>query len=532
MTKAEYITQLDQRVRSTTFNDAQGSSKDSALLGPSTVEFAPYGRIPNNKVRKDARQGTIDQDEDFIEFLESLTNPIPKATVVDQENDASAKSKEKVTTTPLIQHLRDKKANKGKETPAAAKGSKHTRQDSKDSKASLSSDKKSPSKPVTVSPPDKRSAQAIKVENAARDAVKALNKQATKKQKPESPPAVVPPTAIAPSSPAPLAEKKRERGNASVAARILQRDLGLGGSPGRGGRGGRRGGSVTSPKADATSATSQLSSPVRVEPAKTENSTPTQKPQIIAQKETPAVTAPSSANSNGDATEPPSTNPSSTAAPPTGPAASRNAAKQNAQLRGSNVPPNKLPAASRGPAVSPTATQAFLKHANPSQGITEPLLEEAFSAFGSVTKVEIDKKKGFAYVDFAEPDGLQKAITASPLKVAQGQVVVLERKTGPTLQTRNTRGGSAMIGNRGGGVPMGPRGGRGGSMRRGGSVRPAMKAHNPSTAKPLQAPTATSTQPDAASGSSMTAATLQESKPEPASQPAAGSTMPSTAADT
>lgn len=134
-------------------------------------------------------------------------------------------------------------------------------------------------------------------------------------------------------------------------------------------------------------------------------------------------------------------------------------------------------------ALSSTATQAFLKHANPSQGITEPLLEEAFAGFGAVKKVEIDKKKGFAYVDFAAPQALQDAIKASPIKVAQGQVVVLERKAGPTLQARNARGGSPMMGNRGGGPPVG-RGGRGGTTRRGGLGRGGSNAPNPNISKP------------------------------------------------
>ena len=482
MTKAEYIAQLDQKVRSTVFNDAQGSSKDPALLGPPTVEFAPFGRTPNSKVRKDARQGTIDQDPEFIEFLESLTNPIQKATNVDQENDASSKSKEKVTTTPLIQYLRDKKANKGKEVSSPVKGGKHARQDSKDGKGSSGSEKKTPPKPAIVSSPEKRNAQVIKVENAARDAVKVLNKQATNNKKPASPPVVVPPT-VASASPAPLAEKKRERGNVSVAARILQRDLGLGGGQGRGGRGGRRGGSVAPAKADATPSTSQA----QTEAPKTIIATPPEKSQTTTQKVTPPDTAPESASSKDDTTSPQSQTPSNTAVPPTGPAATRNSAKPNPQLRAGKMPPVKTPAASRAPTVSPTATQAFLKHANPSQGITEPLLEETFSGFGTVTKVEIDKKKGFAYVDFAGPDGLQKAIEASPVKVAQGQVVVLERKTGPTLQARNARGGPAMIGNRGGSVPMGPRGGRGSMRRGGGPGRPPIKANDPSTVKTSQA---------------------------------------------
>ena len=66
--------------------------------------------------------------------------------------------------------------------------------------------------------------------------------------------------------------------------------------------------------------------------------------------------------------------------------------------------------------------------------MTEALLQSAFTPFGAVTKVEIDKKKGFGYIDFAEPEALRKAIAASPVSVAQSQVVVLERKENPGVE--------------------------------------------------------------------------------------------------
>jgi hypothetical protein len=36
------------------------------------VEFAPYQRIPKEIKAIDTRQGTIDQDQDYLDFLESL----------------------------------------------------------------------------------------------------------------------------------------------------------------------------------------------------------------------------------------------------------------------------------------------------------------------------------------------------------------------------------------------------------------------------------------------------------------------------
>jgi len=78
--------------------------------------------------------------------------------------------------------------------------------------------------------------------------------------------------------------------------------------------------------------------------------------------------------------------------------------------------------------VSPDATRAFVKHANASQGVTDAALKETLERFGAVTGVEIDKRKGFAYVDFADHEGLVKAISGSPVTVGQGSVQVLEHK--------------------------------------------------------------------------------------------------------
>lgn len=430
------------------------------LLGLPIVEYAPCGRIPNGKIRKDARQGTIDQDPEFIDFLESLTNPTPKPTQPEGGSDTETKKVE-AKVTPLIQYLRDRKANKSKDVATSGKSSKHSRNDSKDSKTSQGSDKKPSSKDTKESTQqaDKRNASAIKAVKAAHDAVKLLNKQAHTSNKTLSPSSsTATPSAVPAQAKPPVAtpDRKRERGTVSAAARI-QRDLGLGGSPG----GRRRRDAAASP---ATSNTT------------TSNGKPSTNPQPQVTIATNSTSSPSSvALPSSSRTDVPSNTPPSQHTPnqpPTGPAASRTIMKPQ-----TSVPPRPQQAPSiaapKPPPIPSTATQAFLKHANPSQGITEPLLEQVFTPFGSITKVEIDKKKGFAYIDFAEPEGLQKAMAASPVKVAQGQVVVLERKSGPTLQARNVRGGPAMGPGRGSAPPpMVPRGGRGGGGRgRGGTAR-------------------------------------------------------------
>ena len=472
-------------MRNTTFNDTKGSSKDPALLGPPSVEFAPFGRTPSSRPRKDARQSTIDQDPEFIDFLESLTNPVAKAAPVDQESEANIKSKDKITVTPLVQYLKDKKANKGKESSAGSKSSKHSRHDSKDAKTAVAADSKATAANLTPASPKKRSAQAVKVEQAAREAVKVLNKQAANTNK-AAPASTKTPTNVTNTTPAvtsnspaanALAEKKRERGNASAAAKMLQRDLGIGG-----GRGGRRGQPTRNIASNAPPAAKQASGATQT--AATTHPAPA--------TDTSSATTTTAANSDVMAAEATNQPPQP---PPTGPAASR------APKAPTSAIPSSVPTISKSAQTPSTSTQAFLKHANPSQGVTEPLLEEAFKEFGTVKKVEIDKKKGFAYVDFAESESLQKAIKASPIKVAQGQVVVLERKTGPTLQARNSRGGP-MMGPRGGGMSIGGRRGPGGSMKgRGGFSRGGINANNKPTSGSTNTPT-TKPSPAAAVASS------------------------------
>lgn len=500
LTKQDYLGSLSDKVQEIQFSDAKGSGGDPALLGPPTVEFAPYGRVPNSKVRKDARQGTIDQDSEFIDFLESLTNPTPKPTLAEGGSDTETK-KEEVKVTPLVQFIKDKKANKIKEAAAAVKAIKHNRNDSKENKTSQGPEKRASSKDTrdTTTHVDKRSASAIKVEKIARDAAKVLIKQASTSNKaPNASPAAASPASTASSQqlPAPVAlpERKRERGAVSAAARI-QRDLGLAGSPG-----GRR--RRDAPASAATSTSTSNTTKQTTTPQSQNNTTST---SSATSPPAPSPSSRSTPQANTTTTAPTTT----TTNPPTGPAVTRTPAK----------PPNPTPPRSHqtptstpprpAPPITPTATQAFLKHANPSQGITEPLLEAAFTPFGPISKVEIDKKKGFAYIDFAEPEGLQKAVAASPVKVAQGQVVVLERKMGATLQARNTRGGAVggaarggqglvMGGRGGGGAPTvhrgrGGRGGRGGA--RGGGVGQdlgQLKAGKEVPGADVQAPAASS----------------------------------------
>ncbi|KAE8164411.1 Smg-4/UPF3 family-domain-containing protein [Aspergillus tamarii] len=391
---SDHIIPLSNKVRQVSFTDARNTFNDPILLGPPSVEYAPYAKIPGSRVRKDARQGTIDQDPDFIAFLESLTQPITKPPTVENATVAEEK-KETVTTTPLVQYIKEKKANKAKES--SNKSSKHAKAD-KETKAEKVQAKKLLQRPdrETAQAPEKNEKKS-KADKATKEAVRAANKQAANVAKQAAKASTAQNSSKDTGHSTPTTERRRERGSVAAAAKILQRDLGLAPSGGR-----RKGGKGGSAETDTSK-----TEPTSVESGKKE--TPPKSSRGASSQNAKAkgnVPQPNEQTSQSEANTPPAST------PPTSGKSSKSKGKQ-------------------APPAASTATQAFLKHANPSQGVTEPLLEAAFKTFGKVVKVEIDKKKGFGYIDFAEPDGLQKAIAASPVSVAQSQVVVLERKINP-----------------------------------------------------------------------------------------------------
>jgi regulator of nonsense transcripts 3 len=416
----EIIGSLSEKVRATSFHDARNSSTDPALLGPPSVEFAPYARVPGNRSRKDGRQGTIDQDPEFVAFLESLTNPITKPTPV--EGEAEKKDEEEVTTTPLVQFIKEKKASKAKES-ASGKSSKRgakekeTKTEKVESKKLLKRPDRETAAVSAPTSPEKKPTVA-KVEKATKEAVKAATKQAsaTKTKQASAKEATQTPETSS-------TERKRERGDARAAAMILQRDLGLAPSGGR-----RRGKAApATTEGDRTKAEEAKQDSVPSTPT-----IPTGPKASRASSKATKDTASKATASKATATKANTT----TTATPTEPSTAATTTESAVPATAPRAPKAAKQQKPKQPAVSSTATQAFLKHANPSQGVTEELLDTAFSAFGKVIKVEIDKKKGFGYVDFAEADGLQKAIAASPVTVAQSQVVVLERKNPPAQQAK------------------------------------------------------------------------------------------------
>ncbi|KAI9320117.1 Smg-4/UPF3 family-domain-containing protein [Dichotomocladium elegans] len=93
------------------------------------VEFAPFQKLPKEAKNPDARQGTIDEDKDYLEFVESLKAEEEKKNEPKEVGDGSsqlerlenrlalvtaqtlaAEQASKPKTTPLIEHIRAQKA--------------------------------------------------------------------------------------------------------------------------------------------------------------------------------------------------------------------------------------------------------------------------------------------------------------------------------------------------------------------------------------------------------------------------------------
>ncbi|KAG9387163.1 Smg4-UPF3 multi-domain protein [Pyrenophora tritici-repentis] len=454
VTKQDHVKVLGDHVRTITFHDATKSWQDPVLVGPPTLEYAPYPKMPGGRRRNDNRQGTIDQDQEFKDFLESLTNPITKPAAPENEGQ-----KEKVKTTPLIEALREKKANRDK---PSTKANRQGRGEGKEDVVERGEKKilAKPGKENALNAGDKnrRLSKADKAQ-ATKEAVKILNKEASSSKS-----AAATSNDKASSSPA----LERKRGNVAIAKSMLQRDLGVGPAPNRR-RGTKREVGTAAPEAAVQAKESKVvEEKAKETPVAAPTAAPIEKAAQANRKERPtrAERRAFKANQGEKPNEKPATTepkaqtapktpapqilkkpqaaqtptapkgPGASRAPPTEPAAARNNTSTGQPLTTpakaettpgpvANNAPKAIPAS---PAPAPTSKQAFLKHANPSQGITEPLIEEAMKAYGGIDKVEIDKRKGFAYVDFAEPEGLQKAMAASPIKIAQGAVQVLERK--------------------------------------------------------------------------------------------------------
>ncbi|KAK0387957.1 hypothetical protein NLU13_4201 [Sarocladium strictum] len=493
LTKKDSTMALNEVVRSATWEDAKSTFTSPSLIAPPALEFAIYKKVPNAKKRTDARQGTIDQDPEFMAFLEGLANPAPAAEA--EETDDAAKADTKVTTTPLVEYLKEKKANKGRDS---GKGSKHSRQESGTGKG------KGAAKDDEASSRKKgRDAKGEKSNKPTKDNVKILTKKSASEKTTET--SEKPDSASFPASANGGDAPKSRRAGIAAAARLLQRDLGL--SPGSAHRRARQ----DAAKADSDGGKAPTTPGAKSDTASSTNEpveTPTTPTDTAPRASSAASSAPTSAptvpkNTSGgrrnrggrnadktkvvDATS--GANPTPANPPiilkkkPEPEVTTAETIKETAMVETSSTAAPNKPATKASSAksagnkksgsITPGATRGFVKHANSSQGVTESVLREALQAFGAVASLELDKRKGFAYVEFADHDSLVKAASASPITVAQGAVQVMERKDkkpAPTAGASGSASPSTTADKPSGGRARRGRGGGGGKNNAGNSV--------------------------------------------------------------
>ncbi|KAK8076998.1 hypothetical protein PG996_003168 [Apiospora saccharicola] len=471
------FTALQQLVRTPgIWQDAKDTFNDPCLRAPPELVVAEFGKVAAGKARIDPRQGTIDTDPTYMAFLQQLTEPI--TSIRDAElgaDDDAAKDKPKVTSTPLVTFIKEKKEAKAKEAAAAKSAKQHARQESSGvGKSKNDDDSKKKGKGKESKSSEKTERASDKGKEKDKQPLKIMTKKAAQQEAAEAANAVADQIAASKAAEDSGAVPKSRRAGIAAAAKLLQRDLGL--SPGSAHRRARQ----DAAKADTTTKPEPAKAPEKEEEKPKEKEKGKERERDRkgknVEKEEPAVpTGPKVQSTEGSrrsrgkgkaaaATEPTKGKPAAeTSKPTTGPiillkkentkkeeatpansASPTTPAQNSTPSNATQTPPTGPKAASGGKGAASSkanqsqkkgaaqtatgATRAFVKHANPSQGVTEALLKQAMEAFGTVTFVEIDKRKGFAYVDFGDQAALAKAIAASPVSIAQGTVQVLERK--------------------------------------------------------------------------------------------------------
>ncbi|KAG1055737.1 hypothetical protein G6F46_001729 [Rhizopus delemar] len=140
------------------FTDSRGNESRAV------VEFSPYQKTPREHKSKDSREGTIDEDPEYLDFLKRLEaeknktaetqddgkdglNPIEKLEnriAMVTAKTLAAEQANKPKTTPLLEHLRAQKAAQAaaKAKKAAKKNARRKNENRSEQTASSSSESK------------------------------------------------------------------------------------------------------------------------------------------------------------------------------------------------------------------------------------------------------------------------------------------------------------------------------------------------------------------------------------------------------
>ncbi|KZT56986.1 hypothetical protein CALCODRAFT_470248 [Calocera cornea HHB12733] len=111
----EQVAQFSGGYNGHVFRDKQGHESQAV------VEFAPYQKAPGINVKPDARQGTIEQDPDFLSFLNNLNAPVEHESLASLEKGTAQAPEREVAVSPLIAALiQQKKSSKAAKAAKAA----------------------------------------------------------------------------------------------------------------------------------------------------------------------------------------------------------------------------------------------------------------------------------------------------------------------------------------------------------------------------------------------------------------------------
>ncbi|KAL1889542.1 hypothetical protein Cpir12675_005735 [Ceratocystis pirilliformis] len=478
LSREDDVVSFGETVKLIVWEDAADTFHDPCLKAKPYLERCVYRKNPMEKDRGDSLQGTIDQDPEFIHFLENLT----RVAANEKEEDKTAaqtpeveKSTEKPTSTPLVEYMREKR-EKDKDAGGTGRGSRSAKQEARlAAKSSKSGDKKKARDKDRDSGKDKEKSERMT------DKIKILKKAAMA----DAPCTSKNAAAASNGSQAPRnqSSSKTKRATIAAAARVLQRDHGL--SPGAAHRRARAEiakvemQNKTAAAAAATTSGASTSLPSKKDSPKGSLQTPTEtskpaepatgsskrepgrtrgrgrgkgggdtnaakaqqqepvKPIILLKKKPEIDASPTSIQSpflkTNEAPRIAETSTKGASEPATQPTASSSkgklAEKSNNSSKARKADRQDAKSGASAPlTVTPGATKAFIKNVNPSCGINASSLRTALSCFGAINAIDIELRKGFAYVEFSQHESLVAAVKAGSISIGQGHIRVAERK--------------------------------------------------------------------------------------------------------
>ncbi|KAK0576076.1 hypothetical protein LWI29_011444 [Acer saccharum] len=106
------------------FFDGHVFVNDKGAQFKAIVEYAPSQRAPKPCSKKDSREGTIYKDPDYLEFLKLIAKPVehlPSAEIQLERKEAelAGAAKEPPVVTPLMEYVRNKRAENATQGPLA-----------------------------------------------------------------------------------------------------------------------------------------------------------------------------------------------------------------------------------------------------------------------------------------------------------------------------------------------------------------------------------------------------------------------------